>query len=525
MLVGSRPCSMATQYYIQAEKAYMEKKFLDPNDPQFFLTLKGYQNLSTILPGASETIFNYAYEAARVLDLDEEDLVAHKLILAHYGMAMYGSFFAYNFDLSVDVDKRMSLYTSSISFLRNLANKGILIDKKKEIPQLLVDLEKKLYGGCILKKLKDDDTLYAIRLDPVISGNEVKFTATMPRTPVKLSTHFIMSYDAVKTALDMFDQILRNNMLRITMGDKVRVVSKNINILNSIYNPDGSNQHYVNSVLSEMYDARTLKFYCPVIGASKYSAGTTNIKITEIDKIEQVGIGDVDLSDVNVNLMGVRFEALEQIKKKKAGYGVVAKYLNLEDNSAEAVQEAINNMYDSDVWAMMKDLPKVFSCDKYKNKPNRYGSLYEPQVLPISQKNLEELLKTGVYKILLRKQNGSFSTIITTSNKDLLKSILGADYEARLESDGVRFRKAIEAVKKGMSVEKAVKTYNTPVALGNSKEDYISLLENELISVEERTTVVKQLNLITVKRLDATSPKNFYAQVNVNNIKELIKLQ
>ena len=524
MLVGSRPCSMATQYYVQAEKVYMEKKFLDPNDPQMLLTLRGYINLSGVLKGADEAVSNYSYEAARVLGLDEDAVKEHTLILAHYGMALYGSFFAYDLGQE-NVDKRMSLYTTSISLLQNLANKGILIDKKKDINQVLQEVEKKLYGGVIQKKLKDDDTLYAARLDPVVTGRNVQFTVTVPRTPVKLSTHMIMSYDVVKTALDMFDQILRNNMLRITMGDKVRVVSKNTQVLNTVYNADGKNAHYIDSVLSEGYDTRTLKFYCPVIGASRYTSGTTNIRVTEIDKIEQVGIADVDLSDVNVNLMGVRLEALEQLKAKRGAYSKVAKYLQLEDSSVESVETAVNDMYDADIWKMMKDLPKVFSCDLYKSKPNRYGSLYEPQVLPISQQNLSELLKTGVYKILLRKQNGSFSTIITTSNKSLLTQILGDDYEGRLESDGVRYRKAIEAVKKGMSVEEAIKKFNTPEVVGKSKDDYISMLEVELINVSERTTVVPQANLLVVKRLDATSPKNFYAHVNVNNIKELIKLQ
>lgn len=502
----------------------MDKKFLDPNDPQMLLTLRGFINLREVLRGADEVVYNYSYEAARVLGLDEETLRNHSIILAHYGMALYGSFFAYDLN-QANPDKKMSLYTTSLSYLQNLASKGILVDKKKDINQVLQEIEKKLYGGIIQKKIKDDDTLYAVRLDPVINGRNLQFTATVPRTPVKLSTHLVMSYDIVKVALDMFDQILRNNMLRITMGDKVRVVSKNIQVLNTIYNADGKSQYYIDSILSEGYDTRTLRFYCPVIGASRYTSGTTNIRITEIDKIEQVGIADVDLSDVNVNLMGVRLEAIEQLKAKRGAYSVVAKYLKLEDSSVESVETAINDMYDADIWKMMKDLNKVFSCDLYKSKPNRYGSLYEPQALPISQQNLSELLKTGVYKILLRKQNGSFSTVVTTSNKDLLTQILGEDYEGRLESDGVRYKKAIEAVKKGMSVDDAIKKFNTPSVVGKSKDDYIAMLEVELINVSDRTTVVPQANLLTVKRLDATSYKNFYAQVNVNNIKELIRLQ
>lgn len=529
MLVGNRHCSIAIQHYVQAEKIYMQHKFLDPQNPQMLLTLKGmYNNASKFgFEGVDTTFYNLASEAGRVLGLDDEDVSAHYSILAHYGLALYGSFFAYDYNQE-DLSKRMSLYTSSISFLQTLANRGMIIDKKKDIPELLAGLEKKLYGGIIQKNIKDDDTLYAIRLDPVINGHNVQFTLTMPRTPVKLSTHMIIGFDVVKTALDLFDQLLRNNMFRITMGDKVRIVSKNLQVLNTVYNSDGQHADYIDKVLSEGYDTRLLKFYCPVIGASIYTAGVTNIRITEIDKIEQVGIADVDFSNINLNLLGVRLEALEQIKANKK-YKQVAKYLNLKLEKGADIEEAvikqIEGMYDSNVWEMMTALPKVFDTEAFKSKPNRFGSLYEKQSLPISKPNLETLLKGGVYKILMRKRDGSFTTIVTSSNQDIIASILGEDYYGKFESEGVRYRRAIQAVKDGVSIEEAAKLYNTPVALSTDPSDYISMLEVELIDVENRKTVVKQSHLLTVRCLDATSPKSFYRQVDVNSIKELVRLQ
>ena len=524
MLVGNRNCSIALQYYIQAEKEYMRANFGEGENPQCLLVLEGYFN--SHLWNADKVKQAWAIEAGKVLGLSANVIADHEMVLGHYGMAMSGAFFAYNPAEEIPA-KRMSLYTTSMSYLENLANKGLLIDNKKLGLDVLLDgIKKKLFGGIINKKISDNDSVYAVRLDPVVDGGNVRFTLTVPRTCLKLSTHYFIAYDVVGAAYDLFDQLLRNSVLRLDIDGKIRVVTKNVQVLNMVYNPDGSNAQHVENMLNERYDVKTLRFYCPVVGASRYTAGITNVRLTEINNIKKVSLAEIDLRDVNVNILGAKLEAYNQLQKASAKkYVEVAKYLELQTEDKEEILTEVSNLYDMDAWQMMKDLPTVFSTEKFLSKPNRYGTLYEPQALPISISNLESLLSQGVYKILVRRRSGSFSTIVTTSNPALLTKILGKGYEAKLESEGSRARFAIKALETGGNPFDVAKKYNLPIPEGCvSAEDYLTHVRKVVDEATARATVVKQSGMLTVRCLDATSPKDFYAQVNVLAIKELYRL-
>lgn len=478
----------------------------------------------------------------------EEDFKDKYEQLATYGVAMSNLFLGYNTQTGV-----LALYTSSYTILEHLASKGILKGKKDPINIELQNFHNALVTSDRVKtSIKKGKLIQAVRLDGEFMGNGVVvFTGTIPRSQLNLDVEVIVPFQTMDYAMEYINQILQENILRVTMGDKVRVVTKNYSVLSMIYG-----QERANYLVSRQYDARIESFYVPSVGASIYTAGITNLKLKDIDKIEVVrGIQDVDLSEIKVDYTKskdffksvVKGMSAEQIHEL-ADQVLENKNLTAKESKKELLGDFVNKVYDSDLYELMKRNPKLFDMSKFNELENKFGNEFIQLEVPKNKDELEELVKTGVIKILIQSRSGKLSTVICTNNTKELARVYGKSYYSKFESEGNRLRaleklvrakypetmtvKDLVAARKKFGLEYMCSEVNLEV---NAPEEtfeskrLISEIYNQLNHIELRKTVVKQPGLVTVRSCEAYlddegNVKDFYKNIDPKTIISVVRL-
>lgn len=510
-------------------------------------------NISVLLPLSemfrvnNSLAYAYASEAYKVFisqkRCTESDFQGSYNLLAHYGVALSSLFFAY--DTS---NGKMALYTTSISILKQLATKSFLKGKKQPIAIELQDIEKKLYESDRIKKsIKEGNKLIAVRLDSEVVGTNVVFTPTIPRSAIDLNSFIIVPFLAMNEAMSVLNTVLQDRVLRITQGDKVRVVTKNIQVLSSIYGE--SRAQYL---VSQMPDARVLRFYVPSLGASIYTAGITNIHLEAVDSIEVVGsLAEVDLTEIKLDYSQAKDFFVNAVKKLPAkDIHIIAEDINIQQYNTTAkeakkeILEVVDCLYDREVYDFMKAHPQYFDLNAYRQLPSKYGDKYEEIKIPSNIEDLRTLLNTGVYKILTNNRTGSLSTIIGTNDVKCLEKIFGRSYYKKYESEGNRLR-AMEKVIKAKYPDKIPadklitlrEKYNLGYVSTEVKESDSFVKSNLVLGeiyrylqeIELNKTVIKQPHLVTVRSCEAKidnegKPVGFYKNIDVKSIISITRL-
>ena len=514
-------------------------------------------NSSVLLPLNQMFINNpnlayaYACEAYKLFmnqkRCSESDFQSSYTLLASYGVALSSLFFAYEIKTG-----KMALYTSSVSILKQLATQNILKGKKNPIAAELQDIEQKLYtSDRIRKSIKDGNKLVCVRLDSSVVGTNVVFTPTIPRSPISLSEYILIPFIAMNEAMSYLNGVLQKSVLRITQGDKVRIVTKNMELLSSIYG-----QSRAQYLVSQVPDARVLRFYVPSVGASIYTAGITNIHLEAIDSIEVVNsLAEIDLSEIRLDYSQAKDFFISTIKKLPAkDIHNIANDLSIEQYNAnvkearDGIIDVVDCLYDREVYDYMKSHPQYFNLSAYKNLTSKYGNKYEEVPIPSSINDLKALLNKGVYKILANNRTGSLSTIICSNDKNCLAKIYGKKYFRLYESEGNRLR-AMEKIVKAKYPDKITagtlcklrdkynlggicSEVNLEVNAPDEEMDssfLLGIIAQHLQDVELRKTVIIQPSLVTVRSCEAKldkegNPVNFYKNLDLNSIISIVRL-
>lgn len=477
----------------------------------------------------------------------EDDFQSSYNLLAHYGVALSSLFFGY--ELSTG---KMALYTSSVSLLKQLATKGMLTGKKQPIAIELQDIEKKIYDSDRIKKsIKEGNKLVSVRLDSEVVGTNVVLTPVIPRSAINLDEFIIVPFIAVNEAMNVLNGVLQDRVLKIVQGNKVRIVTKNTQVLSSIYG-----EARTKYLVSQVPDARVLRFYVPSLGASIYTAGITNIHLENIDSIEVVNsLAEVDLSEIKLDYSQAKDFFLDTIKKLPSkDIHILADELSIQQYNANAkeakkeIAEIIDCFYDREVYDFMKAHPQYFNLGLYSKLPSKYGDKYEELPIPSSIEELKSLLNTGVYKVLVNNRTGSLSTIICSNDTKCLEKIYGKKYFRNYESEGNRLR-AMEALMKKkfpkeISAGDLVKIrdkfnlgyvcssvnleVNAPDEV-TSSQPVFNEITRYLMDVEMRKTVVKQPHLVTVRSCESKldnegNPVAFYKNIDIKAIISITRL-
>ncbi len=567
MLKDNHICKVQSQNFANMEIQHLNTNIV-PNygKPENMILVLSLNMMFRMNP---QMQFMFASEAFKLLHSQnkcgKDDLEKANLLCATYGVCMSNFFLCYTRS-----NNSMALYTSSFSLLNELAQRGILKPKNAGT-QIRDDLEKfkdaLVTGNRIKNGFKTGDKLQAVRLEPEVYGNTVYFKGTVPKSQIKIDSDFIFPLQAEVAAMDFFNNELQNKVLRFhEVGGKVRDCSKNPNILGFIYD-----NAKVKSLLSYMYDARLDEFYVPSLGASKFTAGVTNIKFEDVEYIEELkNITEIDLSEVNVNYdLACKFFCDRIISLNKGQLIDLAKQVYVPELKSPVLEAVINGVFNDNEVVLRKALVndyayKTFNRDifaiikrnsQYFGKVDDYilycnnsilGNEYTYITKPNSVADLQKILNKGIYKILLNSRKGGMTTVICTNDNGALKQIYGNDYIGIYESDGVKLKdmfKIIERNKDKQSlkredVENMFKAYRMPkllLQLDQSKTTFTpvevqTILSENMLQVEENKTVVKKASNVTVRGCQAYIDKegvvrDFYKIIDLQSIKEIIRLR
>ena len=544
MLFNNHICSVQSQNFKLMQSQHMQKSIPGSN-------ISVLMTLNQMFSANNNLAYAFASEAYKLFvgqkRCTESDFQDSYGLLATYGVALSSFFFGY--ELSTG---KMSLYTSSMSLLKQLATQNCLKGKKQPIAIELQDIEKKLYESDRIKKsIKDGNKLVSVRLDSSIVGTNVVFTPTIPRSAIDLNEFLIVPFIAVNEAMSMLNGVLQERVLRITQGDKVRVVTKNIELLTSIYG-----QSRAQYLVSQLPDARVLRFYVSSLGASIYTAGITNIHLENVDSIELVNsLADVDLSEIKLDYSQAKDFFLDSVKKLPAkDIHIIAEELNAQQynsNAKEAkkeIVEIVDCLYDREVYDFMKSHPQYFNIEAYKQLPSKFGDKYEELPIPSSIDELKSLLNKGVYKVLVNNRTGSLSTIICSNDTKCLEKIYGKKYFRNYESEGNRLRAMEKVIKTKYPKQISAKDIcrlrdkynlgyicsevNLEVNAPDEMADSTLVLESinrYFQEIEMRKTVVKQPHLVTVRSCESKldnegNPVAFYKNIDIKSIISITRL-
>ena len=521
MLANNHICKVQTQNFAQLQIEYMRSEIDKPNCSLLMSLRQMFNALPDMMyKFACEAYMNFAGKGW----CDEDDFALRYEQIATYGVMLSSVVWGY------DIAKGdMSLYTSSVTVLKNLAQKDILKGKKQPIAIELPQIEKTLYESDRIRNTfkTADNRIVSVRLDTELADGRLEIKPTIPRTPISLKTHILIPFSSYQKAIELLRNMLQQYILRIRMGDKVRDVTLNKQILASIYGDARANH-----LVSYIPDIYTQRFYVPSVGASKYTTGVTNIKLEAVDEVKAISLADVNLTEVNVDYTMVQdyfMGVVNKMTEKQLERAVKTMEIPIElysvDDMRHALIDASIAMYPKDLYDFMKNNSKLFKFDGYAKVVNKFGDEYTLVEKPKTIKELHDMLQSGVYKILITKRNGKFSTIIGTNNLTYVKNIMGSDY-MKFESEGVRLRRLryfLENTK--VPVEKAIKECYAEKLVYGDREEVLRQIDTLLQEVENNKTVVKQANLVLVRNLEAKESYEYYKNIDLRQINEIYRLK
>ena len=535
MLANNKECKLLLQ-----EMAFMQeqiyREFMNGTHESIIATAQQMFNRN------KEMEKKYSFEAFQTLVraeiLNPEDISGRQFELAMFGVAMSTLYMVYTIGAEGESDK-IELYTSSYQVLNSLATSGSLISKKEALP---VELNKfKLHltdSKKISKALKDGMKVPAVRLEPHIVGSDTKFKGQIPKTPIDLNRCFVIPVKVVDICMGLVNNLLQSNLMRVIQGDKVRVVTKDLNILKSIYKEDRAKK-----LVNFIHNPLTNTFYVPSVGASIHTAGVTNINLMTLDAIQPATLGEVDLTDLNVDLTLARgfyeksVRKMKQLELKKLS-GVLG--IDITGDTVPAMKYKCLSIekYDQEYYVLMKENKDIFKVDEFRALPNKLGSLYDDVPIPLNKDELKELMGTGIFKVVITKRTGGLSTMIVTNSRQELEKMYGRSYIGKYESLRVRITRIREILAKYKGdivsvkdLEKIEKLFRVdiPLDIAIPKTSLLEFLLAKENMIEQRKTVVNNPEYVRVKncvaRIDKDgNPKDFYKQIDLRSVVSITRL-
>lgn len=473
---------------------------------------------------------------------DDEYWETHYSQLALYGLTMSGVVYVYETEKGT-----LSMHTSSIRLLDELVSQDkIELPSGKTIQTEMNRWEKQLSlarKGAIHKSLEEGNVIRTVRLELQPNG---KYSVTIPRSCVNFEECPIIPSRVLAQELANLVALSKNQLLKITMGDKVRFVTLSKEVLGKVYD-----SQRVDSLLKSFSVMRSgdSYVYLPSVGASKYTPGLTRIDLINISYVQGGNLSEVDLSQVNLNydmtksfLIGYLKESTVKPVAKALGIPVELLQGKNVTEQKDYLTATIMRMNDSDVYSVILSLG--ITPQELDSYDSPIGKNYEEVAIPSSAGELLARLATGVYKLVYIKRDGKFGTLIGTNCDKNLKSIYGANYMRKFESEGVRLRKLMNSVMKKDTLEKSTfinmcdklgldiikSEVSSTFMLSDqlSSESLVGIISKYLQAVESRRTTKPSSDNVLVRNCFATvengQTNNFYRNIDFKSIKAIYKL-
>lgn len=504
--------------------------------------------LMTLFQESPALLHSYASEAFNQLIfsgvISQDDWSPKYLQYGVYGFAMSNIFYVYDTETG-----NLTLQTSSLTLLDTLNKAGKL--ETKDGKPIEYDVDKwfrqlDVSETAMKKSLKEGTSIRTVKLEPQEGGS---YITVIPRSTINFRESIIVPYDAMKQCLLDLISLADTQMIKAVTGDKVRYVTSNQVQLAKLYTTSRV------KTLREGIRVGDTYVYLPSLGESVYSPGLTRLDVVSLDSISAGNWADVDTSAVGVNYDIARLFLLSKVTDvetaKKVIYelnGTDISNLGIALCSASDIKEytrsIINHTFESEVYKVIKRLG--YTDEEYKAFKSPVGDCYQEIAIPKTVAQLRSRLDTGVYKMVIARRDGKFSTIIGTNCSRLLTQVYGRNYVGVFESDGVKLSKLSQALLKrtdSMTVAELLKVVSrfrlkTLEAELQSKfpfpdsqvdvEAILQIIETYQQGVEARKTTKPNPDVALVRNCFATiengKSRDYYKNVDVKSIQAMYKL-
>ena len=381
------------------------------------------------------------------LSITDEIYTNNYAQLAKYGV-LYNSF-VFGYDLKTG---KLALYTNSTDLLKQLRKQGILVNKKGNIDALLQQIDEVLNNANkISKTFEEPNKLITCRLDLEMIADKFYFTPTGLRLTINTNDIVLVPYRIFEVVMETFNSDLQDVVFKIVQGDKIRIITKNRKVLEELYGKSRTD-----FLLNQQYNVMAAKMYAPVVGASIYTAGVTQVKLTDLSSIQMISLEEakkyVDFEDIKLDLSSVKSFFFDSLKDKNdydvrliaETYGVRDVHNKSLEQVIEELQKEISTIPNHELWALMK-ASNAFDLDNLVVD-------YRPDVLKINQFaiglpsansiKLKFDLQYEQYEVVVSKTELDDSAL--SSAQDVIRKIIsdngvvdGLDSSLRGHVDGV----------------------------------------------------------------------------------------
>lgn len=320
----------------------------------------------------------------------------------------------------------------------------------------------------------------------------------------------LVPYIAIQRSMAFFKEMLDDRRVLEVRQDKGEVKKiRYITYRGDVLAKYCDNEAFAKSLKPSFFPLKGF-FYAPVVGANSFTVGVTRVDLLDIYNVKNT-------------------TSLESIKKPSSGVesvvkesSILAVLTDMYENDLVGYQRIVDMLPNSKglltgaVTDVDKGVPRPMSIVKYmyglntkerelvesyipglsaeveKKKAvlNKYEEL-NPSNYSIDE--IKHMLRTGVYKFVIRKKNCNYSTITATNSEELLSKLYSEDYFGKYESFGVRLYKLESLLRsvKDLSMESLVPVFNYcgfPSDIDTIKSVLVELRNNGFSFTKNKTT-------------------------------------
>ena len=351
--------------------------------------------------------------------------------------------------LNVEKDGDFQVYTANTGAIFGIDSnskfnmeKTLELNRKRIVHAVRIDIEYTSEEGFTYKpvSLNKNTNLHIVDLDTF----EGRF--------------HLVPYIAIQRSMAFFKEMLDDKRVLEVRQDKGEVKKiRYVTCRRDILAKYCDNEAFTKTLKPSYFPLKGF-FYAPVVGANSFTVGVTRIDLLDIYNVKNVS----SLDSVRKPQSGV-----ESVVKESSILSVLT---DMYENDLAGYQKIIDSLPNSKglltgaVSDIDKGVPKPISVVKYMYGLNTKERTLVENIIPglteevdkkkavlnkyeelnpsdYSLDEIKHMLRTGVYKFVIRKKNCNYSTITATNSEELLRKLYSEDYFGKYESFGVRLYK------------------------------------------------------------------------------------
>lgn len=383
----------------------------------------------------SATILNDEFCDGRYLAIDDE----RPLQCYMYAFLMYEG--AYSINIENNAKK---LYTLSENTLKEGIYNCIWAsdNDKTDIDLKVQKMIANIRGNNKVTNtvMSGGSEVYAYRLDKAYHIREdmsMHYTPVAPRTCIDLNKEVLIPYSVYRALTKSMITSLKDNIIVFKCNNRVTVATYNKKVLATVFDEERAHELLTKcSVYNNREDLT--EFYVPNLIASVYSDGTSRYTLEGITNSQVMSVSDLKRllngetlfaynQNIDFSLKDVDVRGAKNYLKDKLDY----------ENLSDDKKAMVDSYSDTEAYRYLQSKGnKSINTYGTKLKLPRQG---KPVDVPTDEKEMRQLMSSGVYEVEFYSRRG-LSKLICTGNNAVVEKVYGEDYRIYCNSENSRIR-------------------------------------------------------------------------------------